>query len=60
MLFGISNDESTMDFNVHDTYFVVANIYVSFVISLFFGIIGIVYMTMQNAGRKLSKWMTWM
>ena len=59
ILAGILSGESTMDFNVHDTYYVISYFHLTVLISILFGIIGIGYWIMQKADRKLSKWMNW-
>ncbi len=48
-----------LDINVHDTYYVIAYLHLTILISTLFGIIGIGYWIMQKADRKLSKWLNW-
>lgn len=59
MLIGILSRDSTLYFNVHDTYLVIAYVHLTFLISIFFGIIGFGYWILQKANRKLSKWLCW-
>lgn len=59
MLIGILSGEAVLDINVHDTYYVIANLHLAILISIFFGIIGIGYWIMLKADRKLSKWLNW-
>lgn len=57
MLIGIFSGDTTLDINVHDTYYVIAYFYLTILISILFGIIGIGYWLMLTANRKLSKWL---
>ena len=59
MMIGILSGDSTLYFNVHDTYLVILYFHLTILISVFFGIIGFGYWIMQKANRKLSKWMYW-
>jgi len=59
MLVGILSGDAVLDLNVHDTYFVIAYLHLTMLISILFGIIGIGYWIMQKANRKLSKWLIW-
>lgn len=58
-LIGILSGEAMLDINVHDTYYVIAYLHLTILISILFGIIGIGYWIMQKADRKLSKWLNW-
>ncbi len=51
------NGDAVLNFNVHDTYFVITYIHLITLISILFGIIGLGYWIMQKANRKLSKWL---
>src|SRR5690606_11861265 len=57
MLIGFISGDGVLDINVHDTYYVIAYIHLSTMISIFFGIIGLGYWIMLKANRKLSKWL---
>lgn len=57
MLIGFISGDDVLDINVHDTYYVIAYIHLSTMISIFFGIIGLGYWIMLKANRKLSKWL---
>ncbi len=57
MLIGVLNGYSTLDINIHDTYFVVAHLHLAILISILFGIIGCTYWAIQKANGKLSKWL---
>jgi heme/copper-type cytochrome/quinol oxidase subunit 1 len=59
MMIGILSGDSTLYFNVHDTYLVILYFHLTILTSIFFGIIGFGYWIMQKANRKLSKWMCW-
>ena len=59
MLIGILSEDAVLDINVHDTYYVIAYLHLSILISILFGIFGIVYWIMLKADRKLSKWLNW-
>jgi len=52
-------ENEPLDFNIHDSYYVISRGVISILISLFFGIIGLGYWLMQKANKKLSKWMNW-
>lgn len=55
MMIGIFSKDATVDINVHDTYYVIANFHLATLISILFGIIGMGYWLMLKANRKLSK-----
>lgn len=55
MLIGILSGDAVMDINVHDTYYIIAYLHLTMLISILFGIIGIGYWFMLKANRKLSK-----
>ncbi|WMI68261.1 hypothetical protein [Mangrovimonas sp. YM274] len=57
MLIGMLSGDAVLDINVHDTYYVIAYLYLSILISILFGIIGTGYWIMLKANRKLSKWL---
>lgn len=57
LFFGIVNWSTTVDINIHDTYYVIAYFHLSILISLLFGIIGIGYWRMLKTKRELSKWL---
>ena len=59
MLIGILSEDAVLDINVHDTYYVIAYLHLSILISILFGIFGIGYWIMLKADRKLSKWLNW-
>lgn len=57
LLFGVWSSESVLDINVHDTYFVIAYLYLAIIFSIIFVIIGMGYWIMYKTKRKLSKWL---
>lgn len=57
MLIGVLSEDAILDINIHDTYYVIAYLYIAILISILFGIIGIGYWIMHKADRKLSKWL---
>ena len=57
MLIGFMSGDAVFDINVHDTYYVIAYIHLTTLISILFGIIGLGYWIMLKANRKLSKWL---
>lgn len=59
MLIGILSEDTVLDMNVHDTYYVMAYLHLAILISILFGIIGIGYWFMHKTDRKLSKWLNW-
>ena len=59
MLAGILRGDQLFDFNVYDTYFVIASFHLAILISILFGIIGIGYWITQKAGGRLSNWLNW-
>lgn len=52
LLIGICNTEGTLDINIHDTYFVVAHLYVAIVLFLFFFLNGLGYWFLQKVFKK--------
>lgn len=56
-MIGMLREDEVLDINVHDTYFVIAHSHLSMLISILFGIIGMVYWIIQKADRRLSKWL---
>jgi|SRR5690606_8743235 len=57
IMIGMLREDEVLDINVHDTYFVIAHSHLSMLISILFGIIGMVYWIIQKADRRLSKWL---
>lgn len=57
IMIGMLREDEVLDINVHDTYFVIAHSHLSMLISILFGIVGMVYWIMQKADRRLSKWL---
>lgn len=57
MLIGILKGDALLDINVYDTYYLIGYLHLATLISILFGIIGMVYWIMQKANRKLSKWL---
>lgn len=48
---------SALDINVHDTYFVISNLHLCILISIYFGIVGLIYWWLKRRKRKLNKWL---
>ncbi len=59
ILIGVLSGDTTLDINVHDTYFIISHLHLSVLISILFGIMGFGYWVIQRSGRKLSKWLNW-
>ncbi|MBT8184118.1 MAG: cbb3-type cytochrome c oxidase subunit I [Eudoraea sp.] len=55
LFIGFLMGDALLDFNVHDTYFVVASIHLAYLISIIFGVIALAYWGMHKLNRKLSK-----
>ncbi|KOP38447.1 hypothetical protein DBB36_12890 [Flavobacterium sp. WLB] len=56
---GINNPDSTLDINVHDTYFVIAHIHIAVVLSLLYFLMGLGYWFIQKVFKKqLIKYLT--
>ena len=55
ILTGILSEDSVLDINIHDTYFVIAHLHLAILISILYGLIGLGYWIVQKANRKLSK-----
>ena len=55
VLSGYDATNKTLDFNFHDTYFVVAHFHLIAIICILFGIIGLGYWIMQKTNKVLSK-----
>jgi heme/copper-type cytochrome/quinol oxidase subunit 1 len=54
-----NNEDTTFDINIHDTYFVIAHIYVALFLSLAYYLIGLGYWIVQKAmNRKLINVLT--
>ncbi|UGU17291.1 hypothetical protein LS482_05320 [Sinomicrobium kalidii] len=58
MLFGFVNGHKTLDVNIHATYYVIGYEYLSVIIALLFGMIGLGYLIVQKANGKLTRWLT--
>lgn len=59
LLIGLFNPDGTIDINVHDTYFVIANIHVAIVLFLFYFLNGFGYWSAQKVLKKrLEKYLT--
>jgi len=52
LVIGISNPESTLDINIHDTYFIIAHFHVAVVFSLLFFLMGLGYWLVQKVLKK--------
>lgn len=52
LVIGISNPESTLDINIHDTYFIIAHFHVAVVFSLLFFLKGLGYWLFQKVFKK--------
>ena len=59
MLMGIFNKATVLDINISDTYYVIDYLYLTILISMLFGLIGIGYWIMQKTNRKLSNRLNW-
>ena len=59
VLSGYEATNETLDFNVHDTYYVIAHFHLITIICILFGIIGLGYWIMQKTDKKLSKSLNW-
>ena len=58
LLIRITSNNQDLDINVHDTYIVFQPNELIIIISLLFGVIGIVYWLLKKLNRKLSKWLS--
>nr|WP_298996642.1 cbb3-type cytochrome c oxidase subunit I [uncultured Allomuricauda sp.] len=58
LLYGMLSGDATLDINIHDTYYVIANLHLAVLISFVFGIIGGGYWITQRVGGKLSTWLS--
>lgn len=56
--YGILNQEGTFIVDFYNVYFVIANPYLVFVISIAFAIMGFWYWLMHRMNRELIRWMT--
>tara|TARA_R110001606_G_scaffold160256_2_gene304112 strand:+ start:58 stop:540 length:483 start_codon:yes stop_codon:yes gene_type:complete len=57
LIIGYFYNEESFDLNIHDTYFVIYNDYLSYLISKWFVLIGLFYFTIIKIGRELKNWM---
>ncbi len=55
LLTGLLDSDSTLDINIHDTYFIIDYFHLSIVMSLFFSLIGVGYLIMKK--KTLSIWL---
>jgi heme/copper-type cytochrome/quinol oxidase subunit 1 len=58
MLLCILSENEVADISVHDTYVVISDFHLAYLISILFGIIGFGYWMMMKLNRRLSKWLT--
>lgn len=59
LLIGIFNPKETLDINIHDTYFVIANLHFAIVLFLFYFFNGFGYWSVQKVLKKnLEKYLT--
>ena len=49
------NANGGIDINIHDTYYVISNYHFATLISILFGIIGLIYLIVKKVNGKLSK-----
>ena len=52
IVIGFNTREQTIDFNIHDTYYVIAKIQVYSSITLYFGFVGLVYWLFYHFRKK--------
>ncbi len=52
---GLSFRDSTLDINIHDTYFITSQLYIAYLISILFGVLGLGYWVLIICKRKLIK-----
>ncbi len=50
--------DSTLDINIHDTYFVIQHFYIGLFYLIFFGISGLIYWLLEILKRKRIDWLT--
>ena len=60
ILYGLLNQDETVNINIGNTYYVIRQMDFSLLISVLFSIVGIGYWIMLKAKIRLSKWLTWM
>jgi len=58
ILIGFLNKEKTFHLNIHASYYIISQLWISVLISLLFGLIGIGYYLIITTNRKLYTWMT--
>lgn len=54
----IDSKVDALDFNIHDTYYVIGSYDLIFFFSFYFLFIGLGYFLMKKRGNRLSKWLT--
>lgn len=58
LLTGYLSGDTTLDINIHDTYYVIKYMQLTVLVSILFGLIGMIYWIMVNADKRLSKWLS--
>lgn len=58
MIIGFLNRKETLDINVHDTYYVINNLHLAIILSIFLAIISLGYFLIKIFSIPLINWMT--
>lgn len=58
MVIGFLNRKETLDINVHDTYYVINNLHLAIILSIFLAIISLGYFLIKIFNISLINWMT--
>ncbi|GGG06300.1 hypothetical protein GCM10011344_03470 [Dokdonia pacifica] len=57
LVIGFTKRRETLDFNVHDTYYVIAKNQLYNGIAMYFGIVGLLYWLYYKVGKKTLRWL---
>lgn len=58
LLAGFLSGDSTLDINIHDTYFIIARSNLAILVANLFTVYAFSYWLLTKTNRKLSKWLT--
>ena len=60
LIIGFIKPQGTLDINIHDTYFVIANLHLAFLVSFLFSVLAFVYFGLLKFNFRLIKLVTFL